>query len=191
MPDRLPRSAGPGRKLLFLGRFAIQAKGLDRLVDAFEKAAGPEDRLTLAGADFRGGLEWLSKRIKASPRSSQIELRGPAWGEGKYALFQEHDLFTHLSRWEGMPLAVVEAMAAGMPVVVSDATNTGDHVRAHNAGWVVAGEAFADALQSAFAASAEELDRRGAAAAELVNSVMSWPRHTAELTLALANNVRS
>src|SRR5206468_2231239 len=137
MPTRAPRSAAEGRHLVFLGRFAIAHKGLDRLVRAFERAAGPRDRLTLAGKDFRGGLAPLRRLVEASPIRDRITIEGPAFGAAKYELFQRADVFVHLSRWEGLPLTIVEALAFGVPVLVSPETNAGEYVAAYDAGWVV------------------------------------------------------
>lgn len=174
MPAREPRRERAGRSLLFLGRFAIQHKGLDRLVDSFGRVAGPNDTLTLAGADFRGGLDELRARVAASPARDRIVIEGVAWGEAKYALFQRHDVFLHLSRWEGMPLAVVEALAFGLPVLISEATNAGEYVTAHDAGWVVVDDDFDSGVRQALAASATALDEKGVHARHLVAAEFRW-----------------
>ena len=174
LPVRQPHGEKPGRRILFIGRFAILAKGLDRLIDAFTNAAGPHDELTIAGADFRGGLAALESRRAASPAKDRIRIVGPAWGEEKTRLLQTHDLFVHLSRWEGLPLALVEAMAVGMPVIISEETNTGEYVRNYDAGWVVKANDFDSTLRKALSSSGSELDRRGANAAQLVANEFRW-----------------
>ena len=181
---RTPRIDRAGRRILFLGRFAIAAKGLDRLVAAFGRVAGPNDTLTLAGADFRGGLAELEQLVTASPVKNRITIQGPAWGEAKATLFDEHDVFTHLSRWEGLPLAVVEALASGMPVLVSKATNVGEFVQRNNAGWVIDGEDFDSGVRLALGANTDELNTRGSKARKLVVTEFSWKSAAATLTKA-------
>jgi glycosyltransferase involved in cell wall biosynthesis len=181
---RTPRTERAGRRILFLGRFAIAAKGLDRLIAGFGRIAGPHDALTLAGADFRGDLAKLKSIVAASPARECITIQGPAWGEEKAALFDQHDIFTHLSRWEGLPLAVVEALAAGMPALVSKATNTGEYIRRHEAGWVVEGDDFDAAIRAALTASPDDLNTRGESARRLVATEFSWPAAAAKLAQA-------
>jgi len=62
----------------------------------------------------------------------------------------EMDVFALPSRSEGLPGALVEAMASGLPVVVTDAGSMREHVQESGAGLVVPADAvaFADALQS-------------------------------------------
>jgi glycosyltransferase involved in cell wall biosynthesis len=186
MPSRPPAAPLPGRRLLFLGRFAIEHKGLDRLIDSFARVAGPDDSLTLAGADYRGSIETLRRQVAASPARDRIAIEGPAWGNAKYALFQRHDVFVHLSRWEGMPLAVVEALAFGMPVLLSKATNAGEYVHAHGAGWVVEDGDFDSGTRRALESTAEELDRMSAGAHRLVSTEFRWDAMAARLIAAFA-----
>ena len=93
----------------------------------------------------------------------------------------------HLSRWEGLPLAVVEAMAAQLPVVVTAATNVGDLVATYGAGWVVDGDPAA-ALRSIFNASPHERRSRGSAALRLVRMELSWSRAAADIVAALLSS---
>jgi len=183
-PARPAPAGSPGRRLLYLGRFAPDQKGLDLLVEAFSAAAGPDDRLTLAGVDHGGGLSRLQRMIAASPARDRIVLRGPAWGGDKADLFDGHDAFVHLSRWEGLPLAVVEALASGLPVVVTEATNVADLVEHYGAGWVATGDGTA-ALREALGASDDELVAAGRSAQELARAEFDWDRAAASLVGAL------
>lgn len=172
------------RRVLYLGRFAVPQKGLDDLVLAFARAAVPGSRLTLAGVDHRGGLARLEDLVRRHGLEQLVEIRGPAYGEVKDRLFEEHDLFVHLSRWEGLPLAVVEALAAGLPVVVTPQTNVADLVERYGAGWVADDDA-ATVLRHALGATPDECSRRGSAAVRLVESEMSWSRVASTVVTAL------
>ena len=179
-----PRPLRHGHRLLYLGRLAVPQKGLDLLVEAFGRAAEPDDRLTLAGSDHRDGrvqLERLTARLGLHER---VGFQGPAYGDVKARLFSDHDVFVHLSRWEGLPLAVVEAMTAGLPVVVTPETNVSDLVAQYGAGWVADGDPEI-ALRRALRATPEERLERGEAARRLVREELSWARSAREITAAL------
>jgi glycosyltransferase involved in cell wall biosynthesis len=182
MPVRAPRTAKPGRTMVFLGRLDIRHKGLDRLVLSFGRVACEHDSLIIAGADSRGSLTALKKLIHALPRNVQVELRGVAFGEAKWALFQEADVFVHTSRWEGLPLVVIEALAFGVPALVTSETNAGDYIRSHDAGWVAEPTNLDDTMCEALGASAADLNARGENAHRMVAKEFRWD--TAASTLA-------
>jgi glycosyltransferase involved in cell wall biosynthesis len=83
----------------------------------------------------------------------------------------------------------MEAMAAGLPALVTPGVNLASDVEAARAGWVVPSEpdAFADAL-GAILSDRDDLRRRGAAARALASGYR-WTNSTAHL-LALYDTVR-
>jgi glycosyltransferase involved in cell wall biosynthesis len=78
--------------------------------------------------------EWRWRWIGDGPMRSVVaglpNLEIVGWREHRHALgvLAECDAALHASRWEGMPNALLEAMALGMPVVVSDVVGTRDVV---------------------------------------------------------------
>ena len=58
----------------------------------------------------------------------------PKYGEDKYRCFLACDVFVHTSRFEGMPMSVLEAMALGRPCLVTPGTNVADVV-CEGGGW--------------------------------------------------------
>lgn len=59
------------------------------------------------------------------------------FGNVKLAHLACMDLFIHTSRWEGMPMAALEAAALGKPLLVSKATNLGEYVTKYGNGIVL------------------------------------------------------
>lgn len=58
------------------------------------------------------------------------------------------DIYIQTSRWEGLPVAVIEAMAAGLPVVATHVVGNRDLVRHGENGWLVAdADGFVEKLQ--------------------------------------------
>lgn len=118
----------------FVGRLDRFTKGLDLLVDAFDayRRRGGLGRLVLIG----GGAD--AQRIQQDVRSrgldAFVDFPGPQFGQNKLDRMAGFSAFFHPSRNEGMPTAVLEAAALGLPIVVSRETNTADFVRAYGAG---------------------------------------------------------
>ncbi|MCM2304475.1 MAG: glycosyltransferase, partial [Elusimicrobia bacterium] len=70
----------------------------------------------------------------------RVEITGWLPAEQARERLRALDLFVHYSRWDAMPNAVLEAMAAGLPVVVSDNSGNRDAVRDRVTGFIVKSE---------------------------------------------------
>jgi glycosyltransferase involved in cell wall biosynthesis len=128
---RIERRPADPPFLLYLGRIDTFHKGLDLLVDAFTALATrhPEVRLRIAG---RGrDAEALYARVADSPAAPRIDLVGAVSEEGKRELLATASGVVMPSRMEGWGMVAAEAMAAGAPLLVSDAGSLPDLVRGH------------------------------------------------------------
>ena len=125
---------------LFLGRLALQQKGLDTLLNAYAQFVGAvadAPNLILAGPDFRGDQLLLQQQIEKLGIGDKIEFPGPLRGSEKKRVWDRAQLFLHPSRWEGMPLAILEALGHGIPCLVSPQTGLGEWIEDNEAGWMV------------------------------------------------------
>jgi glycosyltransferase involved in cell wall biosynthesis len=103
--------------ILFLARIE-RHKGVFEAVDAIKILAdkGIQVKLSIAGeGPARQQLETYVHSLKLSP--CMIDFLGYVRGPEKTAAFCEHDIFCFPSYSEGMPLALLEAIAFGMPVI--------------------------------------------------------------------------
>ena len=162
--------------ILFLGRLHHK-KGPDILIDAFALLHQrlPQVRLVIAGDDSGARAE-IERRIAAAGLEEHALLVGPIYGSEKRAALAEAACFCLPSRQEGFPIAVLEAMAAGLPAIISRECYMPD-VEAQQAGLVVELDApsFAGALERPLRDDA--LRRRmGANARELVERAYTWPK---------------
>lgn len=161
--------AGPGGEggyVLFLGRLSWK-KGLDRLIPALARVPGAE--LVVAGNDEEGLCPELERLAERHGVTGRVRFPGPVHGEAKSALLRGAAVVVLPSRSENFGNVVLEAMAAGRPVVVTPEVGLADAVREEQAGLVVAGdpESLGSALAELLAdpESAEAMGRRGAEAA--------------------------
>jgi glycosyltransferase involved in cell wall biosynthesis len=123
-------------------------KGLDRLISALAQVPGVE--LVVAGNDeenYRSELEALAHREGVDARTHFI---GPVYGPAKWELLRQAQLLTLPSYSENFAIVVLEAMAAGCPVVVTPEVGLATIVRDTNAGVVVEGtpERLASAINA-------------------------------------------
>ncbi|MGB0522994.1 MAG: glycosyltransferase family 4 protein [Flammeovirgaceae bacterium] len=118
----------------FCGRLDIHTKGLDVLVKAFAQyhKQQPSSKLWLIGdSDERLTLTQL---IHSLGIAHHVIFWGKQFGKEKEELMQQMDVFFHPSRNEGLPGAVLEAAAMGIPCVVSKESNVGAYIDQFQAG---------------------------------------------------------
>ncbi len=116
-------------QLLFVGRFAFN-KGIDVLMEAVGglNNEGYKNRLTF---NIVGKGPLYEEYIKKY-QYPNVNFLGFADDDKLAELYRTNDLFVFPTLFEGMPTVVLEAMATGMPVVVSDTGATRELVDNQN-----------------------------------------------------------
>jgi glycosyltransferase involved in cell wall biosynthesis len=166
-----------GRDLLFLGRLAVEHKGLDLLLRGFAQSASDhKSRLIVAGPDFRGGRVACETLARKLGLGASVSFPGPVFAEEKWELIETCYAFVHTSRWEGLPFAVLEALALGRPALVTRHTNLAGPLSEVGAGIVVKddpGSISAGILQL-LSMSSDEYELMSQRARELVQDHFTW-----------------
>lgn len=115
-----PRRAGAGRSILFLSRIDPK-KNLEGLLEAFGRLAPSHGdvKLLIAGDGDAGYLDALRRRARELGIADRIEWLGHVAGAQKAEAFRSADIFVLPSFSENFGIAAAEAMAAGLPSVLS------------------------------------------------------------------------
>lgn len=105
--------------ILFLSRL-IPRKGADLLIEAFARALPDTGRLVIAGPEGEPGYRaLLEKCAQASGVAARVIFTGPLYGEEKKLVLADADIFALPSRYENFANVAAEAIACGIPVVVT------------------------------------------------------------------------
>ena len=131
---RRERTAGEIR-LIFVGRLDVYTKGLDILLEAFAEAVQASKQmvsLTLVGPDWKGSMEILRCRVVELGLEGKVSFAGPVPGREVGRLLAQSDLYLLVSRHEGFPLSLCEALLLGKPAILSEAIGTMSYVEIAN-----------------------------------------------------------
>lgn len=126
-PGDAPLPAGP-RKLLYLGRIHPK-KGLDLLIEALGQLAAAncesmkEWHLDVVGWGENGFDEKVKARVAALRLSPFVTFHGPAMGNRRFDFYRQASGFILPSFSEGAPMAVLEAFAHSVPVIMTPRCN--------------------------------------------------------------------
>jgi glycosyltransferase involved in cell wall biosynthesis len=166
-----------GRDLLFLGRLAMEHKGLDLLLRGFAQSASHhKSRLIVAGPDFRGGRVACESLARELGIGASVSFPGPVFADEKCALIESCYAFVLTSRWEGLPFAVLEALALGRPALLTSDTNLAGPVTQVGAGILVMNnpESISAGILQLLSMSRDEYKLMSQRARQLVQDRFTW-----------------
>jgi len=128
-----------GRVILYMGRINFK-KGFDLLIPAFAEVCCRQDdvRLIVVGHDDPPSYGAQVRRwVSEAGIGDRVVFTGPLFGEDKRAALADADLWVLPSYSENFGVAVVEAMACGLPVIISNKVNLHQDVTQTKAGVVI------------------------------------------------------
>ncbi len=166
---KIERAPAAERVFLYSGSFSHR-KGSDLLAAAFVRVAARHSkvRLVLLGA---GEMEH-QMRNKLQPCADRVTWLGFQPWDKLPECYSQGTIFCFPSRYDGWGLALVEALASGMPTIGTDRAGAAlEFLAEQKAGWLVeAGslQALEQAMEKALALSAQEFQAMQVAAREVV-----------------------
>ena len=178
--------------ILFLGRVTAQ-KGVLELVEAFDQLwRRRRDAVLLLVGPLDGAYgAAVAARVNRLSSRANIHMLGPLYDERKYGVLATASLFATLSKNEGLPIAALEAMAWGLPVVLTDQSNLPE-VSEYNAGATVAlshSGALTDTLERLLGDPAQ-LKEMGKNARRLIEERFTWEKVLPQLLSVYERVVR-
>jgi glycosyltransferase involved in cell wall biosynthesis len=184
-PDRLREryTLGLGPIVLYLGRLH-ERKGLQFLIPAFAQASSVhrDARLLVVGPD-EGMLATAMALTEQHGVTGKVRFTGLLQGEDQRAVLAAATLFVLPAVGEGLSMATLEAMAAGIPVIVTPGCNLPD-VEDRGAGLLVARQTEAiSAALNVLLESPERCREMGAAGQAWVRETFTWPAIAAKTVL--------
>lgn len=178
MPDRSSRDSATERTILFMSRLHPK-KNLIGLIDAWAPVAARPDfadwTLVIAGPDELDHSAELAAKVAAMGLQHRVLIEGPVPDAAKDAAFANADLFVLPSFSENFGIVVAEALAQGVPAIVSDGAPWAS-LATQGCGWFTGtdaasiGAALADAMRLA-PAERRQMGERGHA---FVQRAFGW-----------------
>ena len=131
-----PKTRGK-RLLLFLSRIHVK-KGADLLIEAFARVAARDANLQLvmAGPDQQNLRDALQTQAEKLGIGARITWTGMVQGDLKWGAYRAAEAFVLPSHQENFGIVVAEALACGVPVLISDKINIWREIQAAGAGLV-------------------------------------------------------
>ncbi|MCP3032934.1 glycosyltransferase family 4 protein [Halobacillus sp. A1] len=125
--------------LTFIGRFDINHKGLDVLMLAIiqlkEFLEKYDVKVNLYGSDFNNGKKQLLRLTEENNLEDILSVNNAVFLKEKEEVLRKTDVFLATSRFEGHPMAVIEAMSYGIPCILTEGTNMLEELEKYDAGW--------------------------------------------------------
>lgn len=123
---------------IFLGRIDIFNKKLDILFEVLlrnkEHFMKYNVLFNFYGIGNDKNMKIFNSYLNKMPEI--IKYHGIVYGKNKYKILKKNNIFILLSRFEGMPMGILEALSVGLPCFISIETGMGEYIERYNAGWV-------------------------------------------------------
>ena len=168
--------------ILFLSRLHPK-KRPDLLIDSFQQVItqNPYCHLVIAGSGDTEYVKYLQQLVAQYNLSDWVTFTRFVTGYKKDILLQGADIFVLPSYSENFGIAVAEAMAAGLPVIVTSGVQISTEIAAANAGIIIEDRAELVAAITELLESEERRSRLGNNAKQLAKNKYNWEKIASQL----------
>lgn len=147
-----------GLKIVYVGRLDYYHKGFDIMFEGLQKVGDilreNQVKVDLYGPDLYNRAEKTKELISRFNVGDIVTLNDAVYDDEKRKILLDADIFIQTSRFEGMPLGILEALSLGLPCIVTEGTTLGGVIKSYDAGWVA--KTDPDSLSKAIALAIEE-----------------------------------
>lgn len=136
-------------KIFYLGRFDLKYKGLDKMFESLIKIQNKLKKVNISIEIYGCGDKKSEKKIQNYMKKIEIkniELKGKLIGEEKISFLKKANIMILLSKSEGMPMGILEAVSYGIPCIVTEETNMSDILIENVCGWKCNYKNFSEVL---------------------------------------------
>lgn len=137
--NEVPTSPNKNIIITYIGRFDIFHKGIDLLCEAVYNCkhilVQNGVHINLYGPDQNGSHQKINSLIKKWDISMIVSVNQGVYGDEKKRILLESSYFIQTSRYEGLPMSILEALSFGLPCIITSGTNFTEIVDKYNAGW--------------------------------------------------------
>jgi glycosyltransferase involved in cell wall biosynthesis len=148
-------------------------KGIELLIDAIVQIKDILDgyKIVIAGEGDDGYIQSLKNRIQKHNVEIFFDFTGGIYGDKKWKLFQQSDIFILPTYSENFGIVIAEALASGTPAIVSKGAPW-QELNTHRCGWWIDNdvETITKTLKEAISLSEEEYQQMGIRGRELMEN---------------------
>ena len=170
-----------GLKFAYIGRLDPYHKGLDLMLEAIalQKNLLKENHceFDIYGPNLENQFEKVQSLIAKNDVGDIVALHSGVIGAEKEKVLKRTDIFIQTSRFEGMPMGILEALSYGLPCLVTKGTTMGEYISEYGAGWTVETDvkSIASGLEKAVS-SRNNCALFGANAKRLIENNFTWEK---------------
>lgn len=128
LPERIDYCPHEGKTVItYIGRLHTYHKGMDLLLEACDMIQNELRQRNVViqcyGPDREGALAYMRDYCNSHGLDDLVQIGDGLYSAEKIKALKDSDLFIMTSRFEGMPMGLIEALAYGLPCIVTPGTN--------------------------------------------------------------------
>lgn len=178
VPEYVEKDRKEILEISFIGRKDLYHKGLDYLIEACGIAKDQlrdKVRINIYGPASDQQAAMICQLVTTHDVQDFVFDLPPVFGGEKTKVYMDTDVFVLTSRFEGQPVAILEAWSNGVPTLVTPGTNVAEECSKNGCGWSVAPNAQAIAEKLIYLTNNREKIAQSAKNAYCyVNKKYSW-----------------